>query len=201
MVMTKVEYTLAGIGGLGCIYGFIITIVFSRLLVGQHTVSNVITKWGFICILSFTITIMYFTGFFVYKWQNKIIHENYFYDNLWAFLWNFGQISCYILFFKRFICTFRDTNNYKLSNNVVYIIWIFIGFYCLMQVSLVPIMVDHLFELITDGEHRRGYWYDAAYAFGIWLSNLLITLTILILFVVRLRYVLYILLIISEKQY
>ena len=190
----SIEWTILIVGILGFVFGMLSIISLSSLLCNRrNNIECSIVGSSIIALISYTATNAFFIAFFLYKIDQNMIENqpfNHFLENIWAFIWNIAQLSCYILFYKRFKCTF-DNSTHSISKKFKYYIYASILLYVLFEIFLLFVAGQYLKNYIIDDGKLEVHIFrnELIYDIGSCVLNLLITVALLASFLNRLKHV------------
>ena len=163
-------------GLLGCLWclGLFIGFIISYKKMIEISISKIILCYSLLGILSFFFSSFIF--FLLVSFHPILSSSNeQILSILWAIFWNIGQIFGYLLFINRFYYSFKK---YRSSSFVHKILLLLIFLYILSILILLPIAF-HLDNIYTN--------LLLIYSFSINILNLLISISLMILFLKKLK--------------
>ena len=194
-----IQYGLIGFGIAGFGYTFVVCISFVRTLCFNVTINKIISISSIVSMALFSICMAFFVVFFYENIQNDQLYDGeWFYENIWASIWNTAQIWCYILFYKRILCAFENQPKYALNMCWRSIISILLCLYGAVILFSIYISIEYkIDETSADAAGTIGVFqtdesirqrHELIYSVAAFSINFPLSVVMLILFVKRLRY-------------
>ena len=200
--MSDEAYVVLGsVSGLGMIFIIIISYIFAKSKVNYPPIefSRWLLFYSYLGLISFCLSCLLFT--FMCLYYNKLNGSpNFGFQitiGIWALIWDIGQICTYLLFLDKFYNAIKNNNKYATPKSIYNIIFIMIVIYLMFAILVMPLVfyknddiIDRnniKFINVTNKDDNLILYL--VYVFGVDICNLVISISLLILFFKKLTQV------------